>query len=260
MSNLKPSDLSQIVRIVYEEIPCKNTKYTFGKTVYGGFSVITMKENSYINATKLCADGGKKLKNWTVSDKPKKLVKEMTDELMKKDPSWDGKITVLVTGGENNLVRGTYVHPSLIPHIASWVSTKFACIISTILYKWRLLSCENELEYWTSMGESIEDSKNSNNNACTEMDIKMLLHKKYIGSRIEVKTPSGYIDILTDTEVIEIKKGNAWKDALGQLLAYGEYYPEHIKVVYLFEYKELNLDEIVRIFTKYGIVVRYHDL
>jgi hypothetical protein len=142
MSNLKPSNLSQIV---YEDIPCKNANYTFGRAVYGDFDVVIMKDNSYINATKLCADGGKKLYAWINKDKPKRLVKEMTDELLKKDASWDGKITILVTGGENKLICGTYVHPSLIPHIASWVSTKFAMRVSDIVNNYIVQEYKDEI-------------------------------------------------------------------------------------------------------------------
>lgn len=52
---------------------------------------------------------------------------------------------------------------------------------------------------------------------------------------LEVSTPVGKIDILTDTLLIEIKKAKDWKAAIGQLLMYSHYYPKHQKVLYLFE-------------------------
>lgn len=66
------------------------------------------------------------------------------------------------------------------------------------------------------------------------------------GGLIEVGTPVGFIDLLTDTEIIEIKKSIAWKAGVGQVLLYGSYYPEHQKRLHLFgavhnEMKELIL-------------------
>lgn len=48
---------------------------------------------------------------------------------------------------------------------------------------------------------------------------------KQLKGRIEVPTEAGRIDILTDTEVIEVKRSNKWKDAIGQVKSYGYYYP-----------------------------------
>ena len=43
---------------------------------------------------------------------------------------------------------------------------------------------------------------------------------------------------MTDKQLIEIKNANGWKSAVGQLLMYGHYYPNHQKVMYLFDVKE----------------------
>lgn len=53
------------------------------------------------------------------------------------------------------------------------------------------------------------------------------------GGLIEVITPVGNIDLLTDTDIIEIKKAENWKNALGQILVYGYYYPNHQKRIHL---------------------------
>ena len=45
--------------IIFDHI---NDKYAYGK--YSDFKVIIMKENRYINATKLCKEYGKELSNW----------------------------------------------------------------------------------------------------------------------------------------------------------------------------------------------------
>lgn len=45
----------------------------------------------------------------------------------------------------------------------------------------------------------------------------------------ESTTPVGRIDVLTKTSVLEIKRIDDWKHGLGQVLAYGTFYPAHKK-------------------------------
>jgi hypothetical protein len=47
-------------------------------------------------------------------------------------------------------------------------------------------------------------------------------------------TPIGVIDILTETEIIEIKMFAHWQKSIGQILSYSYYYPEHNKKIYFF--------------------------
>ena len=46
-----------------------------------------------------------------------------------------------------------------------------------------------------------------------------------VGGESEVETPAGFIDVLRETEVIEVKYYRQWKHGLGQVLAYQSYYP-----------------------------------
>ncbi|MGC9502126.1 hypothetical protein [Baaleninema sp.] len=54
------------------------------------------------------------------------------------------------------------------------------------------------------------------------------------GSRTEVKTATGKIDILTASQVIEVKNVRQYKHAIGQVLSYSHYYPKHERCIYLF--------------------------
>jgi len=54
------------------------------------------------------------------------------------------------------------------------------------------------------------------------------------GGVTEVITPAGNIDLLTPTEVVEIKKVREWKHAVGQVLVYHTYYPSHTRRIHLF--------------------------
>ncbi|MGB7275927.1 MAG: hypothetical protein WBC69_21745 [Geitlerinemataceae cyanobacterium] len=71
------------------------------------------------------------------------------------------------------------------------------------------------------------------NKNCTESQIRDRL-KSQLGGLPEVKTPAGRIDLLTETEIIEVKRVGDWKSALGQLLVYSGFYPEHRKRLHLF--------------------------
>lgn len=59
-----------------------------------------------------------------------------------------------------------------------------------------------------------------------------LVQTKYKGG--SKSTPAGIIDILTATELIEVKDWVAWKSALGQVLAYARFFPNHQKSIYFF--------------------------
>jgi hypothetical protein len=55
------------------------------------------------------------------------------------------------------------------------------------------------------------------------------------GARTEVACSGGFVDILTPTELIEVKRGCNWKAALGQVLVYGADFPTHRMRIHLFE-------------------------
>ncbi|MEP0914676.1 hypothetical protein NDI45_27630 [Leptolyngbya sp. GB1-A1] len=66
-----------------------------------------------------------------------------------------------------------------------------------------------------------------------EQQVHDRLHQE-LGGPVKVKTATGRIDLLTDTELIEVKHINDWESALGQVLAYSGFYPEHRKQIHLF--------------------------
>ena len=86
----------------------------------------------------------------------------------------------------------------------------------------------------------------------------------YIQSKLEAELqgvsktcPFGRIDILTDTQIIEIKKWDEHKKALGQILGYGVYYPNHQKRVHFFGQKpnERQLNAIKEVYEKLNIII-----
>lgn len=224
-----------------------NEKYSTAK--YGDFTVIIDITNGYINATKLCAVGGKQMKNWLQNNGSKELIKEFENV---DNPT---KILIMNMSGSNE-TRGTYVHPDLIPHIASWVSTKFACKVSKIINEWKQTSPENEFGYWNVMGESFKQTRYTHTSEWKEAFIRDHIALEEDGS-IEVETPAGFIDVLTADKIIEVKQEHNWKHALGQIKCYGFYYPTKEKWIYLFDCKHTNKDIINNICNFEGVLVKY---
>jgi hypothetical protein len=233
-----------MANIVLEDI---NDIYAYGNL--GEFNIIVMKENGYINATKICKEGGKEFFNWYANADSKNIIEEV-EKIIKT------KSTIKITGGSKNdvVIRGTYVHPLLITSVAHWISPKFAVKISLWIEEWKKFSVKNENKYWNAISKikpSFNDKK--------EFRIKQILNKKLKG-KLEVETDHGLIDILTKKEIIEVKTAKHYKYALGQILAYSVYYPKKDKVIYLFDlYENINIDKIMKLYDKYDVELRFCD-
>ena len=78
-----------------------------------------------------------------------------------------------------------------------------------------------------------------------------------LGGKVEAYTKFGLIDLLTETELIEIKVAHRWKDAIGHIVAKSEKYPNHKKRLHLFGIQEPILDNIQDICDRLGIQVTF---
>ena len=87
---------------------------------------------------------------------------------------------------------------------------------------------------------------------CAVQDILAIRNPE---GRIEVHTPVGFIDLLLPKAIIEIKRLENWKHALGQVLAYSAYYPNHAKVIHLYSQcrSAPDLKEPTRICQQFGV-------
>ena len=150
-------------------------------------------------------------------------------------------------GGTN---QGSWIHPYIATNLAQWISSTFAIKVSIWIDDWRKTQEENNLKYISELKDIKPDLFNDD----IEKKIQEKLHKQ-LGGLIEVETDFGYIDLLTDTSIIEIKNGDNWKHGLGQLIVYSHFYPNHKKILYLFNIrKNYKIDEFC---IKYDITVTY---
>lgn len=59
--------------------------------------------------------------------------------------------------------------------------------------------------------------------------------------KVEVQTPVGYADIVTSSEVIEVKHYSSWKHAFGQVMAYSAHLPGLKRRIHLFaKYEDVD--------------------
>jgi hypothetical protein len=90
----------------------------------------------------------------------------------------------------------------------------------------------------------------------TEFEIQCRMHQE-LGGDIEVHTIAGRIDLVTDTEVIEIKKIAHWKDAFGEVMTKGQFFPQHQKRIHLFGPSDKLLATIVQMCAMAKITVTF---
>ena len=81
---------------------------------------------------------------------------------------------------------------------------------------------------------------------------------KILKGKPEVPTLAGNIDLLTATEIIEVKRVKDWKHAIGQVLIYSAYFPKHRKRIHLFgEIDDLYLALISNHAEAFNIIVTW---
>nr|URM61874.1 KilA-N domain-containing protein [Mimivirus sp.] len=96
-----------------------------------------MNLDGYINVTKLCSEAKtkngkrKEFKQWKRTSDADEFIEEISSEV----GVTTSELLKIVTTGSKHLteIRGTYAHPYLVPHIASWASKKFGIRVSKIV-------------------------------------------------------------------------------------------------------------------------------
>lgn len=205
------------------------------------------REDGYINATKLCQEGGKRMNDWSRLDSTKRHLKELSEEL---NITVDNLVQITKGGHVTKFKQGTWIHPRLGTVLAQWISPTFGLKVSKWIEQWRQVKTENESEYKESISRITPES----DKVYRERLIRDKLALEYSG-KVEVETKFGKIDVLTDDMIIEVKTAKSWKHALGQILAYSEEYPGHRKAVCLFDWDKCmySVTDIREVYGKYSV-------
>ncbi len=218
--------------------------YSYGK--YGIFDVIFRDSDGFINATKLCKLGGKDYSDWNRPnlEGPKQLIESLKLKLFEKYKSNIGMSmsnmiflkfeeyrnsstnTQNITSFEDVIVEddlgkyntpkiiyGTYVHPKLIPAIASWISPVFALKVADIVEEYFVKKANEKLS------SLIREKDNKIDTLIKKVDKqnKKLKHIKHINLDQTNK--------IDELKQINLKQDNILKeqtDKINQLLSYGK--------------------------------------
>lgn len=204
---------------------------------------IRVRTDGYINATDICSACNKRMTGYR-----KRIITK----------SFLASLSVDIGIGVDQLViwvrkgnQGIWIHPRVLIHLIMWVDESFLVHVTKWVEEWKNSSGENRDEFVDKV-QKIEPSELDSK----EAQIQQRLHEK-LGGVTEVETDLGFIDLLTDNKLIEIKYGPKWKSAIGQLVAYGTYYPKHSKILYLFDYYGNHKNEIMNICSNIGISVKF---
>jgi hypothetical protein len=205
-----------------------------------------IREDGYINASQLCKENEKCYSNWKQIKKTKIFLKELSVILNLSENQ-----LIEINCSSNKDLRSTWVHQYIGTNIAQWISSSFSVKVSIWIDEWKNYKNKNLLLYKQEIKNLIPDQ-----NIQTEKEIQLRLQVELKGE-IEVKTEDGYIDLLTDTEIIEIKNGDNWKHGFGQLEVYSTYYKYHTKRLHLFDIEsDLRINKFCK---NYNIKVTYEN-
>jgi hypothetical protein len=216
-----------------------------------GHKIRIRSEDGFFHSSDICRVGGKAFRSYMRNNNAKEYLAELSRTLGIAENK-------LVQSDLNvpNEFKARWIHPRVVPHLAMWVSPAFQVQVTEWIEEWRASKQENAERFMTAIS-NLKPSKSVQR----EREVQEYLRRKLEGE-VEVETPAGYIDMLTDSSVIEIKNAKHWKHALGQVLAYGVHYPQLKLEVYLFSDDEGGIEDeelIRKTLEKYGVVLRIHE-
>ena len=201
---------------------------------FNGNQIRQRVKDGYLCSTDMCKFSKKRIHGYNRSKSNIIFLQELEKEI-----GVSNLMESIVTG--KNETRCTWVHPLVATHLACWLSPKFFMKVVLWVEEWKELNKKNNTEYYEEIC-SLEFYDNDLKESQIQQQYKELLN-----AQDEVETPVGFIDLLTEIDLIEIKTYTNWKNGIGQLICYGTFYPEHNKWLYLFDCENQDLEYIKQI-------------
>jgi KilA-N domain len=224
-----------------------NIKYSYIKNDSDIIVTEICEKTGFYNATKICVYVKKELKEYFKINSAKNFIKFVEE----KNKNNDQDIIFQKPSNSNARNNHIWVHPFIFTHLCCWISSEF-------FYKvigWIDISKRHIIvEFYEEISKIKKDDFISK-----EKEIQDILSKTLNGKK-EVKTIDGYIDIMTELEIIEIKHIDDYKHAVGQIIFYGDEYPDKQKRIHLFseeDIEEEKKEHIKSVCDKYNIEVTY---
>jgi hypothetical protein len=190
-----------------------------------------IRDDGYFNITKLFNAQDKRFHTWHRLHRTKAFIKKVSE--IHGIPEEE---LIYKASGRNYQTR---VHPLIATDIAQWISVEFAVNVAKWIEEWKEKK-ENKEKYLHQIRNIVPDDYNT----CKEREIQERLHKELRGVK-EYKTINGNIDLLTDSDLIEIKVHENWKHGIGQILAYSTQLRDHKLRLHLFDGQyDKNIEDV----------------
>jgi hypothetical protein len=215
---------------------------------FNGFKIRQRPSDGYIHATDMCKVGKKLWAKYSENKLTKNFIKQLSADIKKPI----SELFTSIKGGNDKNNQGTWIHPRIAINLAQWISSEFAVKVSKWVMEWSGYNEKNKQELLYSLSNLKPNEAQENK----EQIIQLKLQKE-LGGEIEVEYEGDFIDLLTDTEIIEIKTASKWKHALGQLLVYSDGFPNHKKRLHLFEKDDVDYKRIQRHCDNFNVKVTY---
>lgn len=205
---------------------------------------IDVREDGYIDATSLCKRGDKRFSAWHANKSSQAFLRSCG-----KSTSIPQHKLVQISRGVNGR---TWIHPLVATQVSQWISSKFAAEVSQWIEQGKELSERLRQEYATHL-ECIEGDNDGNQ---IEKEVTAMLQTEE-GGELDVCCQYGLVDLVTETEIIEVKNVQHYKHALGQIQAYSLCFADRTRRVHLFYYREdAALFELAKVLmTKFDVRV-----
>ena len=178
--------------------------------------------DGYGSLTHMCKAGGKQSSDYMRLEKTKAFVEKLS--------SVTGPETRLIEKINGGKDQETWVHPNILIDSAQWLGYGYEQIVRKYMEEKGIKLIEFEPKQVLK-----EIRKPKSYEHCVRNKLQ-----KQRGGEMEVKCKGGDIDLLTSTHIVEIKKANQWKGAVGQVIIYAMEYPLHKKVICLFRHEKIT--------------------
>lgn len=191
--------------ITYTDIQNSINSDAFIKASTGDFSVILLKANGYVNATRMCKAAGKKYTDWKKEANSMEYA-ELLCKMLDRSPE---DLVIRVKTIEHD-IKGVYVHPQLILNIAVWCSFECQCNLPYIVWDYNAkLATADKDDTINKMKEMLAELQNHDKSSKECLNrVKRL--------RDEVDIMNAGVDIIIDTTEVTYRNLDKANDKINK--------------------------------------------
>jgi hypothetical protein len=156
---------------------------------------ILIREDGMINATALCKLGKRKFHDYQRMQSTQEFIKALKNTKTPPDSFIETH-----RGGKDLSKQGTWCHRLIAIDCARWISATFAVKVCQWVDEWTTYSSENKTKFIKEIS-----TLEPRHNTLREKEIVAELCKEFTTFETEAQTLTGFIDILTEDMLIEVK-------------------------------------------------------